>query len=293
MTFALIVLGIVLGGLFIVKQQTVAIVARFGKFARVAYPGLRFKIPLIETVESYLSLRIQQLNVQVETKTKDNVFIKIIVSVQFEVIQGRIYEAYYKLTNPSAQIEAFVFDVVRAKIPNIDLDDVFSKKDEIASNVKQELYETMAALGYNLIKALVTDIQPNENVKNAMNEINTAQRLRIAAQEKAEAEKIMIVKQAEAETEANILQGKGISGQRKAIIEGLGQSVEEIQKNYPHLSGDNIMKMILTIQYFDMLKEVGAHSKSNTVFVGHSPDNVNDITRQITEILFAAKNIKD
>lgn len=292
-TFVIIILVIIVvaaQGFFIVKQQNVAIIERFGKFLTVAHSGLRFKIPFIDNISGYVNLRIQQLDVHVETKTKDNVFVKIIVSVQYEVILSKIYEAYYKLNRPAEQIISFVFDVVRAKVPNINLDDVFAKKDDIAESVKEELSETMSTFGYNLIKALVTDIQPNENVKNAMNEINTAQRLRIAAQEKGEAEKIMLVKQAEAQAEANILQGKGIAGQRKAIIDGLGQSVEEIQKLYPNMSTDSIMKMIMMIQYFDTLKEIGAQSKTNTLFVGHSPDNMNDISAKMLEALIATKN---
>lgn len=288
----LLILGIIsiTHGFFVVNQQNVFILERFGKFLGIAHAGLRFKIPFIDTIAGHANLKMQQLDVHVETKTQDNVFVKIIVSVQYEIILEKIYEAYYKLNRPSEQIVSFVFDVVRAKVPNMNLDDVFVKKDEIAESIKMELSETISTFGYRLIKALVTDIQPNENVKNAMNEINTAQRLRIAAQEKAEAEKVMLVKQAEAQAEAYILQGQGIAGQRKAIIDGLSQSVENIQKHSPHLSNDSIMQMILMIQYFDTLKDIGAQSKSNTLFVGHSPDSMNNMTQQMLEILMAAKN---
>jgi regulator of protease activity HflC (stomatin/prohibitin superfamily) len=279
-------------GIFTVSQQKVAVIERFGKFIKVAHPGLNFMIPFIDRIAGYLNLKIKQLDVHVETKTLDNVFVKILISVQFQAIESKCYEAFYKLDNPEMQIQAFVFDVIRAKVPSILLDEVFAKKDEIAVDVKNELHDTMINFGYEIIKTLVTDIQPDENVKQAMNEINTSQRLRIAANERAEAEKIIRIKQAEAESEANILHGVGIAGQRKAIMEGLGHSVEELQKNSPELSSENIMQMIMLIQYFDMLREVGGTSKSNTVFVSHAPSNVNELAKQLQEGMFYPKSDK-
>lgn len=284
---------LLLSSSFIVKQQTAVIIERLGKFTRIAHPGLNFKIPLLEAKSGLINLKIKQLDVQVETKTKDNVFVKILVSVQYRAMASAIYDAFYKLESPTHQIQAFVFDVVRAKVPSILLDDVFSKKDDIAQEVKLELHETMTNFGFEIIKALVTDIQPNENVKEAMNEINTAQRLRIAANEKGEADKILRVKQAEAEAEANILHGKGISGQRQAIVEGLSQSLEDMQKHMPHIDAERVMDMIVLIQYFDMLRELGTSSNVNTVFIPHSPSNVSDLSQQIRESIFSAKNIPD
>lgn len=285
---------VIYSSLFTVQQQTVSVVERFGKFVRIANPGLNILIPFVERRIDDLSLRIQQLDINVETKTQDNVFVKLKVSVQFKVIESKIYEACYKLFSPAAQIEAFIFDVVRAKVPNIDLDDLFAKKDEIAIDVKNELREVMEGFGYEIVKALVTDIDPNENVKNAMNEINTALRLRVAAKEKGEAEKILKVKQAEAEAESNILHGKGLAGQRKAIIEGLGDSVNAIQKHSPETSSQSIMSIILAIQYFDMLREIGGDSKTNTLFVSHSPNSGINIRDQILEsILGANKTITE
>lgn len=278
-----------LAGLFVVRQQNIAIIERFGKFLRMVQPGLHVRLLFIDQISGYVNLRIQQLDVLVETKTEDNVFVKIKVSVQYRVLQDKCYDAFYRLENPETQIESYVFDVVRAKVPNMELDHLFSRKDEIATNVKQELQDTMIDLGYEIIKALVTDIEPNQNVKDAMNEINTSLRLRVAAQERAEADKIMRIKQAEAEAESNILHGKGIAGQRLAIMESLSQSVDELQKNAPHLDSDKIMNMILLIQYFDMLREIGATAKSNTVFVNHSPNQVNDLTKQLQETFFAPK----
>ena len=281
---------LIIMGVFIIEQQNVGVIERFGKYSRIAHPGLNVLIPFIERKADILSLRIQQLDVNVETKTHDNVFVKLRVSVQFMVIPEKIYEACYKLFSPGQQIEAFVFDVVRAKVPNIELDDLFAKKDEIAIDVKQELDEIMQGFGYEIIKTLVTDIDPNENVKNAMNEINTAQRMRVAANEKGEADKILKVKQAEADAEANILHGKGLAGQRKAIINGLGESVDSIRNHSPGTSSESVMSIILAIQYFDMLREIGGDSKTNTLFVTHNPDNGMNIRNQILESIHAASN---
>jgi regulator of protease activity HflC (stomatin/prohibitin superfamily) len=288
----LVAIALAFLGLFTVTQQKVAVVERFGKFAKFAGPGLNIMIPFVDRIAGYVNLKIKQLDVYIETKTRDNVFVKILISVQFQAIEEKCFEAFYKLENPEVQIQAFVFDVIRAKVPSILLDEVFAKKEEIAVDVKNELHDTMINFGYEIIKTLVTDIQPDDNVKHAMNEINTAQRLRLAANERAEAEKIVRIKQAEAESEANILQGIGIAGQRKAIMEGLGHAVEELQKNSPELSGESIMQMIMMIQYFDMLREVGGTSKSNTVFVSHSPSNINELAKQMQESMFYPKENK-
>lgn len=276
---------------YVVEQQSCAIIERFGKFNRLARPGLNFKIPLIETLKSKISLRIHQLNVDVETKTKDNVFIRIVIAVQYKVLESKIYEAFYTLQDPLAQIKAFVFDLVRAQVPLMDLDDVFSRKDDIANAIKTELKSPMEDFGYEIIKALVTDIDPDANVKAAMNEINTAQRLRVAANEKGEAEKILKVKQAEAEAESCILHGKGVAGQRLAIIEGLSESVAGLKKQTGEDSA-HVMDMVLLIQYIDTLKDIGANSKSSVVFVPHSPGNLASISEQLRETIFSAEALK-
>lgn len=283
--------GIVLaiGSLFTVEHQTCAIIERLGKFHRIASSGLNVKIPIIDNIKHRMSLRIHQLDVDVETKTKDNVFVHIVVAVQYKVLNNRIYDAFYALSNPQHQIMSFVFDLVRAQVPNLILDDVFSKKDDIADAVKAELYNPMAEFGYEIIKALVIDINPDKNVKAAMNEINTAQRLRVAATEKGEADKILRVKQAEAEAESNILHGKGVAGQRQAIIEGLGQSVDEFVKQIPGATASHVMDLVLLIQYIDTLKEMSNNAKSNVIFVPNSPGNVKDLADQIRETVFSAK----
>lgn len=282
---------LILQGFFIVDHQTCAIIERFGKFYKTATSGLNFKIPLIDVVKHRMSLRIHQLDVDVETKTKDDVFVHIVVAVQYRVLKDRVYDAFYSLNDPKHQITSFVFDLVRAQVPNLILDDVFSKKDNIANAIRSELLTPMSEFGYEIVNALVIDIAPDRNVKDAMNEINTAQRLRIAANEKGEAEKILKVKRAEAEAESSILHGKGIAGQRQAIIEGLGQSVEDFIKQIPGTDAKHVMDMVLLIQYIDTLKEMSNGGKSNIIFVPNSPGGVADLAKQIRETVFAAKVI--
>ena len=278
--------------IYTVKQQNCAVIERFGKFNRISKSGLHFKIPLIDRISNKISLKIKQLNVSVETKTKDNVFVDLVVAVQYKVLPNKVYEACYMLQDPEQQINAFVFDLVRAQVPLLDLDDVFAKKDDIANAVKKELDSQMEEFGYGIIKALVTDVNPDANVKSAMNEINTAQRLRIAATEKGEAEKIMKIKRAEAEAESSVLHGKGIAGQRQAIIEGMGESIEEFVKQIPGTDASRVMDMVLMIQYIDTLKEIGGNSKSNVVFVPHTPGNVKDLSTQIQETVFSAQKLE-
>jgi regulator of protease activity HflC (stomatin/prohibitin superfamily) len=269
--------------LFTVDQQTVAIVERLGKYNRSATAGLNFKIPVFEWIKGWLSLRIQQLDVLIETKTKDNVFVKVTVSVQFHVVATKIFDAFYKLTDPRRQIESFVFDVIRAEVPKMTLDDVFEKKDNIAIAVKNELADLMSDFGYDILKALVTNIDPDEKVKAAMNEINEQQRLRMAAQEKGEAEKILRVKNAEAEAESMKLQGMGVANQRKAIIDGLKQSIQEFQEGIAGVSAGDVMGLVMMAQYYDTLKEIGTRDKSNTILLPHSPGGLKDIAAQLRE----------
>jgi len=277
--------------IFIVNQQTVALIERFGKYNRTAHAGLNFKIPFIEMISGELSLRIQQLNVAVETKTKDNVFVNIQVSVQYRVKEENVYEAFYKLDNGHEQITAYVFDVVRSEVPKMILDAVFEAKENIAAAVRNELTETMQSFGYEIVKALVTDIQPDEKVKSAMNEINEQQRLRYAANEKGEAEKILKVKQAEGEAESKKLQGEGIANQRKAIIDGLRQSVEEFNKAIPGVNAGEVMQLVLITQYLDTLKEIGANNKNSTILIPHSPGVVADISTQLREAIIVGNSV--
>jgi regulator of protease activity HflC (stomatin/prohibitin superfamily) len=289
--FLVFLICLLIGSVFLVHQQSCAIIERFGKFHRLAHAGLRFRIPFIDSIKTRISLKIHQLNVEVETKTADNVFVLVVVAVQYKVLEAKIYEAYYVLQNPLEQIKAFVFDLVRAQVPLMNLDDVFSKKDDIADVVKTDLTAPMSDFGYEIIKALVTDIEPDANVKAAMNEINTAQRLRVAAAEKGEAEKILMVKQAEAAAEASALHGKGIANQRQAIIEGLRQSVCSFSEQTGS-SVDQIMDLVLMIQYIDALKEIGTGSKSNVVFVPHTPNSIASLGESLRETIFASEMMK-
>lgn len=276
---------------FTVDQQSVKIVQRLGKFQRIAEPGLNFKIPLIDQIAGNLSLRVNQLDVKVETKTEDNVFLHVLVSVQFFVDPAKVYEAFYKLEDPARQITSFVFDVVRAKVPKIKLDDVFEKKDDIAIAVKQELEQVMSDFGYGIVKTLVTDIDPDAKVKIAMNEINAAQRMRVVASEKGEADRILKVKSAEAEAQSKALQGKGMADQRKAIIQGLKESVSDFKESLPNTTEQDVLNLILMTQYFDTIKDLGASSHNNTIMIPHSPSAVGDILQQISNSVIIANQV--
>ena len=263
-----------------VPQGTVQVVQRWGKFLKFADPGCHCIIPCCgDDIAGALSTRVQSLDVAVETKTQDNVFVTIIVSTQYAVLvhdEKRMYDAFYKLTDSREQIRAYIFDVVRSTVPRIKLDDVFTTKEEIASEVKSMLEKAMTEFGYAIIQTLVTDIAPDSKVKIAMNEINAAQRQRVAAQDRAEAEKIMVVKAAEADAEAKYLAGTGIARQRQAIINGLRESVIHFQQEVDGISSKDVMEMMMMTQYFDTMKEIGVSSGSNTVFVPSGPGAVGD-----------------
>ncbi len=267
--------------LYTVQQQTVAIVQRLGKFHKQAEPGIHMRIPFIDQVVSRMNLRVQQLDVGIETKTEDNVFVNMVVSVQYFVLPEKVYEAQYKLDDAHRQIRSYVFDVVRAQVPRIKLDDVFEKKDDIAEAVKVELSHVMESFGYGIVKALVTDIEPDPHVKAAMNEINAAQRMRVAANEKGEAERILKVKSAEGDAQSKALQGKGIADQRAAIVAGLRDSVDEFQRSVPGTTAKDVMNLVLMTQYFDMLKEIGASSKSTAIMIPHSPGHLASLSEQV------------
>lgn len=294
---AYIVIGIIvlilLTGLFTVRQQTAAIVERFGRFKKVSGAGLNFKIPLIDQIAGRLSLRVQQLDVRVETKTKDNVFVLVVVSVQYHVLPNKVVDAFYKLQNPQEQITAYVFDVVRARVPGVQLDQLFEMKDDIANAVKTELDVVMDDFGYGILKALVTDIDPDAKVKVSMNEINAAQRMRLAAVEQAEADKIRVVKAAEAEAESKALQGRGIADQRKAIIDGLRESVENFSNAVDGVKSQDVMNLVMMTQYFDTIKDLGNNGKSNTILIPHSPAGMGDLSEQMRNAMITAEQVNN
>ncbi|RLE33157.1 MAG: SPFH domain-containing protein [Acidobacteria bacterium] len=264
----------------IVRQKQVAIIEGFGRFDKIVTAGPYLVLPW-QSVAARMSLKVQEMQVTVETKTLDDVFVKLLIAVQYSVIPARAKEAYYELANPIQQIESYVFDEVRSTVPNMKLDEVFRNKDKIADAVKENLRETMEKYGYGIIGALVNDIDPDERVKAAMNEINAAQRMRKAAEEKGEAEKILMVKKAEAEAESVILQGQGIAGQRKAIVDGLRESVEEFQEGVAGITTEDVLQIILMTQYFDMLKEVGGRAGASTILLPHSPGGLDSIMDQL------------
>ena len=287
---AVVLFLIVLGSsIFTVMQQTVAVIERFGKYLRVAGAGLHIKLPIIDNIVARMPLRIRQLDVDVETKTKDNVFVNSKVSVQYFVLPQNVTSAYYKLNDAERQITSYVFDLVRAEIPKLTLDNFFERKDDVADAVKRELSDVMDDFGYGIEKALITDIDPDQRVKDSMNAINAAQRDRVAAEEKGEAEKILKVKEAEAEAESKKLQGQGIADQRKAIVDGLKESVQVFKEGVPGTSAQDVMNLVLITQYFDMLKDLGDSSRTNTVFLDHSPGGMADVRRMLTEALIASK----
>ena len=273
---------------FTVEQRTVAIVQRLGKFVREAGPGLNLKIPFIDRVAGRVNLRVQQLDVKIETKTEDNVFVHMVVAVQFYVLPEKVYDAFYKLDDARRQITSYVFDVVRAQVPKIKLDDVFEKKDDIADIVKAQLSQVMEGFGYGILKALVTDIDPDPKVKESMNEINAAQRMRVAATEKGEADRILKVKAAEGDAQSKALQGKGIAEQRKAIVEGLRDSVDEFRRSVPGTTAKDVMNLVLMTQYFDTLKDIGASSRTNTILIPHSPGSLASLTEQLRNAMIEA-----
>lgn len=286
-------IGTILKGFFQVRTAEAVVIQRMGKFLRVATAGINFKLPWIDQIAGRIDLRVQQLALDVETKTKDNVFVKIPVSVQYHVIADHVYEAFYKLANPKQQISSYVFNVILGHVPKMNLDDAFLQQSDIAVAIKEGLDDVMKTYGYAIDQALVTDIEPDVKVKSAMNEINAAQREQVAATARGEAEKILKVKQAEAEAESKALQGQGIANQRKAIIDGLKLSVESFAAAVEGTSAKDVMMLVLVTQYLDTLKEIGALGKSNTVFVSHSPAAVGELFRQMQDAVMIGQTAAD
>merc|ERR1712048_392629 len=226
-----------------------------------------------------ITSRVEQNVCQVRTKTKDNVFVNVVVAVQQSVIPENAEKEIYKLSNVHAQIDSYVSDVVRSQVPKLTLDEAFEKKDDISDACQAQLHKNMAAYGFEIHKALVTELVPDAEVANSMNEINRQKRLRDAAMMAAEAEKIRVVKQAEAAADAQHLQGQGIARQRAAIIEGLKDSITHGTGEV--LSSEKVSELLLITQYFETLRDIGAQSKAQTVFVPSGPGGVADIASQI------------
>src|SRR5277367_872532 len=280
LVFGIVVLVTLLKTLYTVRTASAGVVERFGKFNRIVRPGLQMLLPYAERV-FIVDLQVKQAQFQVETKTKDNVFVQIPVSVQYQVLDDKIYDAFYKLSAPQKQIESFVFNSILGHVPKLSLDETFEQQSGISIAVKTELDATMSSFGYNILNALVTDIIPDVKVKAAMNDINAAQRAQVAAQARGEADKILKVKQAEAEAQSKALQGKGIAAERQAIIEGLRSSIEHFRESVPGATAEDVMALVLLTQYFDTLRDIGTKGTSSTIFLPNNPGAANDFLTQI------------
>lgn len=285
----ILALLVILSGIFTVKQQTAAVVERFGKYHSIKPAGLQFKIPFLDRISGRVNLKIQQLDVMVETKTLDNVFVKMKVSVQFRILSNSIYEAFYKLENPYEQITSYVFDTVRAEVPKMKLDDVFERKDDVAVAIRRELTDAMEEYGYGIVKALVTDIDPDHAVKNAMNRINAAEREKLAAEYEAEADRIRIVAKAKAEAESKRLQGQGIADQRREIAKGLEESVEVLNK--VGINSQEASALIVVTQHYDTMQSMGENSNSNLILLPNTPTAGSDMLSQMVTSFTASQQI--
>jgi len=275
----------------IIPERQSWVIQRLGKFNRIARPGFKLRIPIIESVASKENLKIQQLDVDVETKTNDDVFVILKISVQYRIINNKVYQAFYELEDPHGQIASYIFDEVRAEVPKLPLDDVFAKKDDIAIAVRDNISAQMEQYGYKIVKTLITDINPDELVKASMNKINAATREKEAAVQEAEAEKIRIVKRAEAEADSKRLSGEGIAKQRLEIVRGFKESVEDFQKALQEVDPQEIMQFVLMTQYFDTLTAIGANENNNTVMVPHTPGGMKDFQNQIIQGTFIGEEL--
>ncbi|AVI50602.1 SPFH domain-containing protein [Pukyongia salina] len=287
--FGIFLFFLLLSSFFIVKQQTAALIENFGRFSSIRNSGLQFKIPIVQRIAGRVNLKIQQLDVLVETKTKDDVFVKLKISVQFQVLREKVYDAFYKLQNPHDQITSYVFDVVRAEVPKMKLDDVFERKDDIAIAVKQELNDAMINYGYDIIKTLVTDIDPDVQVKAAMNRINAAEREKVAAEYEAEAERIKIVAKARAEAESKRLQGQGIADQRREIARGLEESVDVL--NNVGINSQEASALIVVTQHYDTLQSIGEETNTNLILLPNSPQAGSNMLNDMIASFVASNQI--
>ncbi len=277
----------------VVREQTAYVIERLGRYKRIAHSGFGMIIPFIDRKAAVMNLRVQQLDVEIETKTLDDVFVNLRVSVQYHVGRTMVREAYYSLDNPKNQIASYIFDDVRAEVPKLELDDVFAKKDDIAIAVQKNIANSMEQYGYFIVKALITDIDPDHKVKESMNRINAAKREKEAALQEAEAKKIRIVKEAEAEAESKRLSGEGIAQQRLEIVRGFKESVEDFKKSLDNVTHEEIMQFVLMTQYFDTIKDIGANSKNSSILMPHSPGGMRDFQDQIITGTFVGNQMDE
>ncbi|MFK8045965.1 MAG: SPFH domain-containing protein [Crocinitomicaceae bacterium] len=289
----LVLAVLIFKAVILVDERTYYVIQRLGKFQKMAGPGLGFIIPFIDSKAGVINMRVQQLDVDVETKTSDDVFVQLRISVQFKVMQNKLWDAFYSLDNPRHQIASYIFDDVRAEVPKMELDNVFAKKDDIANAVRQNLADSMDEYGYNIVKTLITDIDPDARVKDSMNRINAAKRDKEATVEEAEAGKIRVVKAAEADAESKRLSGEGIAQQRLEIVRGFKESVEDFQKSLKSITHEEVMQFVLLTQYFDTLNNIGANGKNSSILIPHSPSAMQDFQQQIVNGTLVGAKLKD
>tara|TARA_B110000037_G_scaffold220310_1_gene287671 strand:+ start:29494 stop:30423 length:930 start_codon:yes stop_codon:yes gene_type:complete len=290
---AVVLLLLIIKSVIIVPEKKIYVIQRLGKFKRMASPGFGMIIPFIDKKAGIINMRVQQLDVDVETKTRDDVFVHLRVSVQFQVMPNKIFDAHYALDNHRHQIASYIFDDVRAEVPKMELDDVFAKKEDIAKAVRQNLADSMDDYGYSIVKALITDIDPDSNVKDSMNRINAAKRDKEATMENAEANKITVVKAAEADAESKRLSGEGIAQQRLEIVRGFKESVEDFQKSLKNITHEEVMQFVLLTQYFDTLNNIGQNGKNTSILIPHSPSAMQDFQQQIVNGTLIGKKMEE
>lgn len=288
-----LLLFLIIKSVIIVPEKKIYVIQRLGKFRRMASPGFGMIIPFIDQKSGIINMRVQQLDVDVETKTRDDVFVHLRVSVQFQVMSDKIFDAHYALDNHRHQIASYIFDDVRAEVPKMELDDVFAKKEDIAQAVRQNLADSMDDYGYSIVKALITDIDPDANVKESMNRINAAKRDKEATMERAEANKITVVKAAEADAESKRLSGEGIAQQRLEIVRGFKESVEDFQKSLKNITHEEVMQFVLLTQYFDTLNNIGQNGKNTSILIPHSPSAMADFQQQIVNGTLIGKKLQE
>ncbi len=288
-----ILILLIIKSVIIVPEKKIYVIQRLGKFKRMASPGFGMIIPFIDQKAGVINMRVQQLDVDVETKTRDDVFVHLRVSVQFQVMPNKIFDAHYALDNHRHQIASYIFDDVRAEVPKMELDDVFAKKEDIAKAVRQNLADSMDDYGYSIVKALITDIDPDSNVKDSMNRINAAKRDKEATMENAEANKITVVKAAEADAESKRLSGEGIAQQRLEIVRGFKESVEDFQKSLKNITHEEVMQFVLLTQYFDTLNNIGQNGKNTSILIPHSPSAMADFQSQIINGTLVGKKLEE
>lgn len=289
----IILVVLIFKSVVIVEEKTFYVIQRLGKFKKMAGAGLSLIIPFLDSKAGILNTRVQQLDVDIETKTHDDVFVQVRVSVQYKVMKDKLHDAFYALENPRHQISSYIFDDVRAEVPKMELDDVFAKKDDIADAVRQNLSESMFEYGYIIVKALITDIDPDAHVKESMNKINAAKRDKEAAVEEAEGLKIRVIKAAEADAESKRLSGAGIAQQRLEIVRGFKESVEDFQKSLKDITHEEVMQFVLLTQYFDTLNNIGQNGKNTSILIPHSPSSMKDFQQQIVEGTLIGKKLQD